>query len=387
MNHARPSISPPPVRSTGRRAAALALVAAAATAGWWVFGHGAPTDKAAPAATAPQPVVVRMVERKPMPVLITAIGNVQPLSVVSVRPRVEGEVVKVHFAEGQEVKQGDLLFTLDLRSSEAARRQAEAAQARDRAQLERARSDLKRYGDLLKSGNAPVQKVEQITADVAVLEAALKADAAAIDTARLAIEYGMIRSPISGHSGVINAKQGNLAKPGDSQPMVTLTQMRPIYVSFSVPEANLPRIRAAQGSGPLAVAVASASDAALAETGVISFVDSAIDTATGTIGLKATFDNAATRLWPGQFVNVSLTLGTEADALAIPTEAVQVGQSGPFVFVVTPQDRAEIRPVTIDRTIGREAVIAKGLQAGERVVVEGQQRLGQGTLVADRKTP
>jgi multidrug efflux system membrane fusion protein len=366
-----------------RRLLALAALAAAAGAAWWGFSGPSkpPADKAAAPA---QPVITRAVEVKPMPVLVSAVGAVQSMAVVSVRTRVEGEVVKQHFAEGQEVRQGDPLFTLDLRPHDAARRQAEANLARDQAQLERARADMKRYSELLKTGNAPVQKVEQATADTRVYEAAVKADMAAIETARLMQEYAQIHAPISGRTGVVAAKPGNLAKPTDAQPMVTLTQLSPIYVSFAVPEYHLPRIRAAKGAGPLPAKVASAADPGLNDSGPVTFIDSAIDQATGTIGLKATLDNAGARLWPGQFVNVTLTLGVEDAALVVPSEAVQTGQSGTYVFVVRPDDTTEIRPVTVDRTVAGEAVVAKGLAAGERVVVDGQMRLGEGTRVAER---
>ncbi|MGE5506669.1 MAG: efflux RND transporter periplasmic adaptor subunit [Actinomycetota bacterium] len=367
-----------------RRPALLAGLAVVAAAGWWALGGPAKPPAEKPQVPA-QPVVTRAVEAKPMPVLVSAVGAVQSMAVVSVRTRVEGEVVRQHFGEGQEVRQGELLFTLDLRPHDAARRQAEANLARDQAQLERARSDLKRYSELLKTGNAPVQKVEQATADARVYEAAVKADQAAIETARLMQEYAQIRAPISGRTGVVNAKPGNLAKPTDTQPMVTLTQLAPIYVSFAVPEYHLPRIRAAQGAGALPARVASASDPGLDESGPVTFIDSAIDQATGTIGLKATLDNPNSRLWPGQFVNVTLTLGVEPGALVVPAEAIQTGQAGAYVFVVRPDQTAEIRPVSVDRTIKGEAVVSKGLAAGETVVIDGQMRGGVGTGVAERK--
>lgn len=361
---------------------AVVVLVVVGLAAWWGLAPSGNKGAAKPEAR-PQPVVVRPVLAKPMPVVITAVGTVQAQSVVSVRTRVEGEVMKVHFAEGQDVAQGDLLFTLDLRPAEAVRRQVEAQLARDKAQLDRARADLRRYTELLKSGNVPVQKVEQTTADVAVLEAAIKADNAAIETSRLTLEYSQIRAPITGRTGVVNAKQGNLAKPADAQAMVTITQVKPINVAFSVPERHLSRIRAGQGTAPLAATVSSATDPGLKEAGRVTFMDSAIDATTGTIGLKAAFDNAELKLWPGQFVNMALTLGTEAEALTIPVEAIQAGQQGTFVFVVTPDSTAEIRPVTVDRTLAGEAVIAKGLAAGEKVVTDGQMRLGQGTKVAE----
>lgn len=368
------------------RLALVAVIAAALGGGWYVFGHRSPPPPASTEAHA-LPVITRTAETRSMPIRVTAVGNVQSLSVVPVRPRVEGEIIKVHFVEGQEVAEGEPLFTLDYRSAEAAKRQAEANLARDRAQLERARRDLDRYTQLLASGSATRQKVEQLTSDVGVYAAAIKADQANIDNAKLALDYAFIRAPVSGRTGVINAKLGSLAKPGDTQPLVTITQMRPITVSFSVAETHLPRIRAALAQAPLEVSVTSASDSGLNAVGRLTFVDSAIDMATGTIGLKGTFANEDTRLWPGQYVNVALTLGTEAQALTVPAEAVQTGQNGQFVFVVTPEGKADLRAVTVDRYMDGTAVLRGGINPGDKVVVEGQMRLGPGVKVFEKPQP
>ncbi|CAA7626533.1 efflux RND transporter periplasmic adaptor subunit [Magnetospirillum sp. UT-4] len=365
------------------RIATIAALIAAAAVGWYLATRP-PTAEAPKAESRPQPVVLRPAEARPMPVRLTAVGTVQALAVVPVRPRVEGEVVKVHFAEGDEVAEGAPLFSLDARAAEAARRQAEASLLRDRAQLERARADLARYTELLKVGSATQQKLEQATADAAVLEAAVKADQAAIDNARLAIEYAAIRAPVPGRTGAINAKLGSLARPTDALPMVTITRMRPVTVAFSVAESNLPRIRAALAAGAVEASVGSAADPALDVKGRLTFIDSAIDTQTGTIGLKATFANDDTSLWPGQFVTITLVLGTEAEAVTVPAEAVQTGQQGNYVFVPGADNRAELRPVTIDRIVDGVAVIAKGLAAGDKVVVEGQMRLAAGIAIAER---
>lgn len=369
---------------TSRLALAILALAALGGGSWYLTSRPATPPPVAKAEARPQPVVAKPAETRPMAVRVTAVGNTHALSVVPVRPRIEGEVVRVHFAEGHEVREGEPLFTLDARPADAARRQAEANLARDRAQLDRARADLARYSDLLKVGSATRQKVEQATADVAVLEAAVKSGQAAIDTARLNIEYTAIKAPVSGRTGTINAKQGSLAKPGDAQAMVTLTQIRPINVNFAVAETHLPRIRAAMAAAPLEVAVTSAADPGLDARGRLTFIDSSIDATTGTIALKATFANDDTRLWPGQFVNVALTLGTEDSALTVPAEAVQTGQTGAYVFIVTPESTAEIRPVAVDRMLDGLAVIAKGLAPGDKVVVEGQMRLGPGMKVIER---
>ncbi|MBF0326523.1 MAG: efflux RND transporter periplasmic adaptor subunit [Alphaproteobacteria bacterium] len=366
------------------RPALIALALAAVAGGGWLLSSKSDQSTPPKAESRPMPVVTRAVEARPMPVRVSAVGNVQPLSVVPVRPRAEGEVIKVHIQEGQEVLAGDILFTLDARPAEAARRQAEANLARDRAQLERAKADLARYAKLLETGSATRQKVEQATADVAVLEAAIKSDQAAIDNARLTIDYSAIKALVPGRTGVVNAKLGSLAKPSDSQSMVTITQLRPIRVSFAVAESVLPRIRSAMAQGELPVKVTSAADPGLAAIGALTFIDSSIDTQTGTIGLKATFANDDTRLWPGQFVNVSLTLGTEEAALVVPAESVQTGQIGTYVYVVTPETIAEIRAITVDRVLDGMAVIAKGVGAGDKVVIEGQMRLGNGVKVVER---
>lgn len=385
--------SPPPARpaaAPSRAVLILLVLAALGAAGWWLLARppGAPAASGAPAAKAearPQPVLARAVEARPMPLRIDAVGTVQATAVVAVRPRVEGTVDKVHFTEGQEVKEGDLLFSLDARAAEATRRQAEANLARDRAQLERARADLQRYSQLIRSGAVAQQRLDQAAADVGVLEASVKAGQAAIESARLSQDYAAIRAPVSGRTGVINAKQGSLAKPGDAQAMVTITPMRPITVAFSVAESRLPAIRAAMAGGAVPALVTSPADPSLAAEGRLSFIDSAIDTTTGTIALKASFANDDLRLWPGQFVSVALTLGVEEAALVVPAEAVQTGQTGPFVFLVTAEATAELRAVSVERSQDGLAVIGKGLAAGDKVVVEGQMRLAPGMRVAEKK--
>lgn len=360
-------------------ALSLAVIAGA---GWYFSGTKPPPQ---PAENRAVPVVTATATPRPIPIRVEAVGNVQAVAVVHVRPRVEGEVLQVHIEEGQEVTQGQTLFTLDSRIAEANKRQAEANLARDKAQLDRAQADLARYQELLKAGTATKQKVEQAQADAAQAQAAVKADQAAIDNAKLTMGYATIKALVPGRTGVINAKLGSLAKPGDSQSMVTITQMRPINVAFSVAETHLPRIRAAMTAQPLEVTVTSTADSSLNAVGKLSFIDSAIDTATGTIGLKASFANDDTRLWPGQFVNATLVLGTEDQALTIPAEAVQTGQSGTFVFMVDDNAKADIRPVGIDRVVDGIAVVTKGLKAGDKVVTQGQMRLAPGLTVVEAK--
>lgn len=370
---------------TASRTFLIAAALAAVTGGGWLLSSQRPDPGAGKSEAKALPVVTRLVQAQSVPVLVEAVGTVQAQTMVPVRPRVEGAVTGVHFTEGQDVVEGARLFTLDARAAEAARRQAEANLARDRAQAERAHADLARYSELARAGNATRQRMEQAISDAAQLDALVKADQAAIDNARLTIEYANIRAPVSGRTGAINAKLGTLAKPGDGQPMVTITQLQPINVAFSVAEKHLARVRAAMRRGPLDVLVKSVNDPELAAHGRLTFLDSAIDTNTGTILMKATFTNEDLRLWPGQFVTVTLSLGAEADALTIPAEAVQSGQSGTFVFIVDDGGRAAVRPVTVDRVLDGIAVLGGGVQDGDRVVVQGQMRLAPGLPVAERK--
>lgn len=350
---------------------------------------------AAPALAAPAgkggsapatPVVTAPVVRKPMPLMLGSIGTVQPLNVVSVRPRIEGEILRMAFGEGQEVREGDVLFELDARSVEVQLRQAEAALARDRAQLKRAEADARRYAELLKGGVSPPQKAEEAAATLAALEASIKSGEAAVAQARLGLSYATIRAPISGRTGAVPAKVGNLVRPGDG-PLVAITQIRPITVSFSLPERHLPLLRralAADEPAPVR-AVLPQSDEPPA-TGVLSFIDSAVDPATGSIALKASFANEDSRLWPGSFVSVEIQAALDPDAVVVPAHAVQSGQAGSFVYVVTPDNTAELRLVKVARVYNGEAVIGDGLKGGERVVVDGQFRLFSGAPVRD-KTP
>jgi multidrug efflux system membrane fusion protein len=333
------------------------------------------------------PVVTKQVELKPMPVDVAAIGTVQPISTVQIKSRIDSEITQVHVAEGQEVKQGDLLFTLDPRGPTAQEKMAEAALERDKAQLEKAKQDVTRYTELLKNNNTPRSNYDQAVALVNQFDAQIKADIAGIDAAKLNLDFATIRSPIDGRIGAINYKRGNLVKNNDTTFLASITQLRPIYVQFSVAEGQLLEIRNAMASpSPPAVKATIPGDPAPPVEGKLSFVDSTIDQTTGTIQLRAIFPNTDTHLWPGQFVRVSMRLRTVPDALVIASEAVQTGQSGPFVFVVKPDQTVEPRNVTVGWISGNETVVANGLKPDERVVIDGQLRITTGSKVVERHT-
>jgi multidrug efflux system membrane fusion protein len=341
------------------------------------------TRSARPAAA--QLVVADVAAQTPMPILVTAIGTVQSIATVMIKSRVDGEIAKVHFEEGQEVKEGDILFTLDDRGVRAQLQQAEANLERDRAQLERYRQEVTRQTELAHRGVASAQKLEDVTTSVAVAEATVRASEATVENARVNLNYTTIRAPITGRTGSIALKRGNIVKAVDTAPavipLVTITQLRPIYVALTVPERYLTDLRTAMAEGPVSAVVTVPSQPKAPITGTLTFIDNQVDVATGTISLRAKFPNDDDRLWPGQFVNVTLTLGVQADAVVVPSAAIQAGPNGPYVFVVRPDSTAELRLVQINRTLNDRTVIAGGLVAGERVVVDGQMRLGNGTRV------
>lgn len=361
----------------------LAVLAVAAAILWLATSA---TAQKPPTRRPPQavPVVVAEAVRKEMPVEIATIGRVQTIASVAVRSRIDGVISAVDATDGQEVKAGDVLFSLDSRALEAAVAQAKATLARDRAQLENAKREVERLKPLSQRDFVSRQQFDQTQTNAAMLTATVQADEAQIQSAEVQLSYATIRAPIDGRLGTINFKLGNSIKANDAA-LVTLNQIRPIYVSFSVPQAQFPAIRAAQAKAPLEVDALGSGDAGAALRGKLAYAENAIDPTTNTLSLKATFENEENRLWPGQFVNVTLILGIEPDAVVVPAQAVQAGQNSPFVFVLKEEDSTvEVRPVTVDRTIGNEAVISKGVEASEKVVVEGQVRLENGTKVTVR---
>jgi multidrug efflux system membrane fusion protein len=327
-----------------------------------------------------QPVFAAEAVAKPMPVQLTTIGRVQTIANVTVRSRIDGVIASVEVQDGQEVKTGDVLLTFDDRQAQALVHQAEGALARDRAQLDNARRDLARLEPLAEKSFASKQQLDQARATVAADLATVQADQAQLENYQVQLTYTVVRAPIDGRIGTISFKVGNSIKANDTTALLTLNQIRPIYVAFAVPQGSLGELQDAMGAGPL-VATAAIPGSDEVQQGRVAYIENAVDAATNTIGAKATFANERSRLWPGQFVNVAVTLRIEPQALVVPAEAVQTGQQGTYVFVIKPDGTAEMRPVDVRRTIEGEAAIAKGLAAGERVVTEGQLRLEPGTKV------
>ncbi len=371
------------------------------------------------------PVTVALVSQKPVPLQIQAIGNVEAYSTVSVKAQVGGELVRVHFREGHDVRKGELLFTIDPRPFEATLAQAQANLEKDRAQVKQARAMLerdlarvnqaratlakdqaqaqnaevqaRRYAELLKKELIAQEQYDQVRTNAESLAAAVRADQAAIESAeqtvradqaaventKLQLAYTTIHSPIDGRTGSLMLHEGNIVRSSgtNDSTLVAINQVQPIYVSFALPERELPVVKRYMAAGKLEVEAFPAGEEQPPARGVITFVDNAVDRATGTIRLKATFANEEKRLWPGQFANVVLTLATEPDAIVVPSQAIQTGQEGQYVFVVKPDSTVEVRPVVVERIHRSETVVAKGLKPGETVVTDGQLRLVPGATV------
>ena len=356
------------------------------------------------------PVTVAVSTEKNVPVEVQVIGNVEAYSTISVRAQVTGQVTNVPFHEGDYVKKGDVLFEIDRRPLEAALNQAQANlakdqaalgqfkanEARDAAQAKYAESQATRYAELFKNGIISRDQSEQVRANADAVAQAVAADTAAIESAKASIgatqaavenakvqlSYTTIRSPIDGRTGNHTVKLGNVVTANNME-LVTINQVQPIYVTFSVPEAQLPAIKRYMAQGKLPVRVRPQDDAEREETGTLTFVDNAVDTTTGTIKLKGTFPNAERKLWPGEFVRVTLRLTTQQNAVVVPNQAVQTGQNGSFVYVVK-ENAVELRPVTTGARVDQDMVIDSGLEPGETIVTEGQLRLAPGSRVAVR---
>lgn len=330
-------------------------------------------------------VVVAPVQTKAMPVQIGTIGRVQTIASVAIKSRIDGVISDVLVRDGQTVNAGDVLFRLDDRQAQAQLHQAQAALARDKAQLENARRDLDRLTPLQQKEYVSRQSVDTARTNVSVQEAAVRADEAQIENLQAQLSYTVIKAPISGRLGTLNYKLGSNVKANDTTTLVTINQIKPIYVSFSVTQSDLAELRAAMAHEKVAVHIRSQSNDFEPLTGEVSYFDNNIDTASNTINVRATLANDQETVWPGQFVDVLITLRVEPNAIVVPSEAVQAGQNGNFLFVVDANSVAHVRPVVVSRTIGNLSVIAKGLEAGETVVTAGQLRIRDGVKVAPRQ--
>jgi multidrug efflux system membrane fusion protein len=369
------------VRAAGLLFAAASLTSAC-TAGGQAESTGAPPGRGGPGGAAAVPVTVAPVVQKPMPLEVRVIGSVEASSNVAVHSQITGELTSVHFNEGDDVKAGDALFTFDKRPLESALQQADANLARDVAQAENAVAQAKRYQDLVQRGIATREQVDTANANAAALQATVGADRAAVDNARVQLEYATITSPISGRTGALMVHPGNLVRAGDTMPLVVINQVSPIYVTFAIPEAQLPELKRYMAQGMIRVAAQPPNDPTHPSDGHITFVDNAVDQTTGTIKIKGSFPNADHSLWPGQYVNVLVTLTINRDALVVPSAAVQAGQQGNYVFVIKADQSADLRPVEIARTGGIETIIKSGVKQGETVVTDGQLRLVPGSRVS-----
>lgn len=373
-----------PVRISGCVLLGLATIAGPAVA----QGAGAPAQAAgsAPPATAPAgpivPVTVTKVQREDVPLWLRGLGTIQPFQSVQVRTRVDGVLQEVAVSEGQEVKKGDLLAVIDGRPYRALLDAAIARKKQDEAALENAKSDLVRYTALAQKEIASRQKLDAVTMQVNQLVAALAADQALIASAELNLSFCYITAPFDARIGLRTIDPGNVVRAAEATPLFNLVQIRPISATFTVPQDHLPAIQDAMAKGPLAVQAWSSDDKSMLETGTLLTVDNAIDPASGTIRLKATFANEKNRLWPGQFVNLRLHVSTDMAALVLPSAAIQHGPSGLYVYVVKPDSTVVRQDVDISRDDGRVVVVTKGLDEGQIVVRDGQSRLRSGSRVA-----
>jgi len=349
-------------------------LAPAALAVLGVLVSGCAKQQAAPQPRAAIPVVVGTVKIKAMPVEVVAVGHVEAYSTVSIEAQVPGQLLDVHFKEGDFVHKGQLLLTLDPRPYEAALAQAKAALARDKATAVNNRLQAQRYSKLLAEGIVPPSQVESFTSAADASDAVLNADEAAIKTAQLNLEYCTIYSPLDGRTGALMLKPGNLVKVADV-PIVVINQVNPIFVNFGIPQQFWPDIKKFMAQGTLRVKATVPKDTGAAEEGTVAFVDNAVDSATGNIHLRAAFTNSQNRLWPGLYVNIVLTLSEQSGATVVPAQSIMLGDKGSFVYVVTSDKKVEPHTVVPVRTIEGETVIEKGLQPGLTIVTDGQARL------------
>lgn len=371
--------------SFGKRYAILAGVAVAVAAGGLIAYFSADSRaKEKPAAKGPGAVTVSVAAavQQSMPVRLQAIGNVEAYTSVAVKSRVDGQILEVHFREGQEVKKGEVLFRIDSRPFDAAFKQAEAQALRDAANRDQAASQERRYQELLDKNFVSKDAYAQYRTNAQTAQASAKATEAALENAKLNLEYTVIRSPIDGYVGRALLQAGNMVKANDTLSLVVINQVKPVYVSFAIPEQQLAKVRELMRKNPLAVDVTIPGGDKPLATGRIAFLDNAVDQTTGTIKVRAVFDNSDAALWPGQFYTVRVKLYDQENAIMVPSRALQTGPNGQFVYVVKPDMTVEIRKVIVDRSEGDTAVLAEGnIAKGDQVVVRGALRLAPGAKV------
>jgi multidrug efflux system membrane fusion protein len=386
-----------------------AVVALLAIALWQFSRAGASEPKGGDRKARAVPVTIATTSAKAVPIAVKAIGQIEASSTVNVNAQAGGQITRIAFKEGDFVHQGQVLFGIDARTSQtdvaaaqagyeraiASQKQAEANLARDRAVAQTADAEAKRYQQLVEGGVVSRSQYDQVRTTAESAAATVRATAGAVESERKAVAaakavldaskvqlgFNTITAPVSGKTGALQVHLGDVVTPNGQTPLVVINQVDPIHAVFSVPEADFVRLK--QVSGGVPVQATPAADPSVVSQGTLNFVDNSVDATTGTIKLKAVFPNADQKLWPGQFVNVTITLGTEQNAIVAPSEAVQTGQQGQYVFVVNPDNTVEMRPVQVGRTVDGETVVTSGLQAGERVVTDGQMKLTPGTAVQE----
>jgi multidrug efflux system membrane fusion protein len=371
--------------SLGWSALAAALVTLG-TAGCSAGGEAPAQAAGGRGGAATVPVATAKVEQKSIPLTLTVIGTAEASSNVAVRSQITGSLTSVNFKEGDDVVKGQVLFTLDRRPLEGALQQADATLQRDTAQLAQAKSTAERFQDLQSRGIATKEQADVSRTTAAALEATLQADRAAVENAKVQLQYATITAPISGRTGDLIVDEGNLVRANDTTPLVVINQVAPIYVSFGIPEGRLPELRRYLAQGTVRVDASVPGETA-ASSGRITFIDNAVDSTTGQIRIKASFPNGDHRLWPGQFANVVVTLSTEPNAIVVPTAALQNGQQGNYVFVVKPDMTVDLRPVVVQRQVAEATVVENGLKPDEIVVTDGQLRLVPGSKVSIKSGP
>jgi membrane fusion protein, multidrug efflux system len=381
LSQAGPCHTPASVRSISSRVKGTSLLLVLFACASGCGGH---EHKPAPPAF---PVQVAKAASQDFPITLSALGSAEAWSTVSIKPQVQGELTEVHFTEGQEVKAGDLLFTIDPRPYRAAVQQARGAFARDEAQLRNAQLQATRLGNLVGPGVVSREQYDQALATERALSATLQADRAGIETAQLQLNYCTLRSPIDGRTGSLLVHKGNLVKPADATALVVINKVHPIFVSFTLPEQNLPEVQRYQAQSALTVTGFSEGQTDNPIPGKVTFLDNQVDRSTGTIRLKAEFPNVDNRLWPGQYVRILVNLTTLAAAVVVPSSAVQRGQSGSYVFVVGTDQEADLRNIRAGAEASGLTVVEQGLQAGEMVVTDGQVRLSAGAHVQVKNRP